>query len=460
MHDLVKNLLYDVFNPSDRSILEKMRAHALNLSLEEKNFLRFHYYSEKDAPRLIVVFDNIDQFTGSEQNTIIDYCRRLAGGISGISLILTIRPQTTTVKSRMSDFFGDGHTKFLVMKCPDIYDILARRLTTDRHGNNWPLKNLIPNSDISWVELLNIYKKSDNFRGLAGFIRDLCSTTSLSSISSIKYSVHTRSTDYGKDYYDKLDVRYYLKLFRRILRSNCLKTFKNIGNLYYGVQSLMIRDGGRMEEAESYLFNLFDNEKPHLPGNALIRYRVLEYFKTIRTLDNTFDEYFDALGYGAENARRVLTMFIDTNLVDLVNNNLETPGEPVYGVLTIPGERHLEIISNMWYMICIKTGMNIYEDCILYGEKAKEMAKQFVHGKSLLSFYGTYGWVPEEKFINFIADQERLETLRLEQFLSSNPNPKLIEKITNLVGFLSEPKIILFDSFHTQMKYWDKSKVK
>jgi hypothetical protein len=445
----------DSFNPNDNIIMDRMRVYATNINLEEKNYLRLHYYSTKDAPQLILAFDNIDQFTNEEQDVLVDYCRRLVGGIAGVHIIMTIRPHTTLVKSRMTDFYGEANVRFIQILCPNIFEVLRRRLITDRHGNTVSMSDRIPGTGTTWELLLNTYAKSDNSRGSAGFVRDLCSTSSLSEVGKLQYSSDRRTTDFGKDYYEKLDIRYYLKLFKRILFSNNLKSFDNIGNRYFGVQALMIHDSGRMEESESFLFNLFDNELPHLAGNALIRYRVLEYFKTIQVLDSTFDEYFDALGYGSYNARKVLQLFIEADLVDLVNNHLPEVGL-LRGILTIPGERHFEIVTNLWYIICVKTGMNIYEECIKYGEEAMELASTFIKGKKLLNYYGNHGWVPETLFINFIADQEHLEALRIKNFLESNINNKLSDKISNLLNCLSSPAYNIFDSYHTQMKYWIK----
>jgi hypothetical protein len=402
---------------------------------------------------LIIAFDNIDRFTDKEQNIIIDYAARLVGGRSGINVILTIRPNTTTLKSRLSDFYGETRFKVIHVLCPNVFDIIKKRLSTDRKGRTIDLDDNIPGSIHSWNYTLRKYINSDNYRGLAGFVRDLCSTSSLSNIANIQYSIKIHTTDYGKDYYQKLDIRHYLKLFNRILLSNSLKDFENIDNLYFGIQSLMIRDSGRMEESESFLFNLFDNEMPHLPGNALIRYRVLEYIKSISILDVTFDEFFDILGYGSKNARNVLNMFIDANLIDLVNNRIQNAGE-LRGILTIPGERHFEVVTNLWYMICAKTGMNIYEECIKYGDEAKKLAAPFVRSQALLDYYANHGWVPEIQFINYIADQERLEAIRIESNLQGNTNQRLVNKITNLLSNLSSPSYNLYEGYHTQLKYW------
>lgn len=447
-----KNIYGLSFDPSDPKIYAEMINKNNSLDIFQKNLYRFNYYTYPNSPTLIIAFDNIDQFTESEQGVVLDYCRRLAGGKAGINIIFTIRPQTATIKDRISNYFGDSNIKYVHIKCANIYDIITKRLIYNRKGEERSLDSLIPGTNISWNEVLKIYRRSDNYWGLAGFIRTLCSTSSLIDRPVLEYSFEYHSIDYGNDYKNKLDIRYYLSLFRRVLRSDCLDNFLNIDKLYYGIHALMIRDEGRMEEAESYLFNLFDNEEPLISGNALIRYRVLEYFKTIQTLDITFDQYFDALGCGADNARKVVEMFVKAGLIEISYKRENEIQIPDYGVLTVPGERHYEIVTNLWYIICIKTGMNIYSKCILYNHEAIEKAKEFIKDEKLLKYYGNHGWVSENDFINFLADQENLEDFRIGEFEKNNPD--LAEKLSRIFQYLSRPSINIYYSYYEQLTYW------
>jgi hypothetical protein len=447
VYPTMMSYLGDKFNPTDRVQIQQMTEYALRMPIEEKNYYRLNSYALKKYPQLIIVFDNIDQLNSSEQEDLVDYGRRLTGGRSNVKFIFAIRPQTLTIKSRITECYGDGAIKVVNIRCPDIYDILEKRLTHDRNGNSWSLDNKIPNSNWSWRDVLKRYRESEQW-GSAGFIRGLCSTYKINN-----RELFTTNIDRKEENQALLDIRHYQKLFIRLLRSNVLNDFKNIDSLYYCVHALMIRNGGHMDESESYLFNLFDNEQPWQPGNAIIRYRVLEYFSLFKLADKAFDDFFDALGYSSQNAREVLQDFIDAGLIDVYFNQKT---RQTIGELTIPGKRQMEIVLNLWYIICIKTGMNIYTEYIRYGEEAKSIAKKFVNSNILLEHYGRQGWVPEMDFANYIYDQVHLEKIRLSNFLDNNQDDNLSKRIQSMYSKVSNIGENLAYAINNQLVLWER----
>lgn len=449
----------DDFDPFDIEQLSQMRITAIDLlkSLSSHRLLRkkLRYYSLEHTPELIVVFDNIDHFEDKELLTVLDMCRRIIGYVDGVKVIIALRPSTILPKARTGVILGDSSQHHIVLKSPDVYDVLKKRFSTNYKGDNLSLDRKIPNTAISFGELLHIFKSSDHYFGMARVLQELCYTDSLPSPDEyIK-----RDREHRLNYNDSYDLRHYLKLFRTLLRSNNIESFKNIGKVYYGVHALLLKSAEPMSESKSYLFNLFDNELPNMKGNALIRYRVLEFCDKFQNMhDGTFDLLFDGLGYGTGPATKLLNVFKEAGLINFTTvESKEGQTLLIDAVLTTAGKRHLEIITNLWYIISVKTGMNIYSDCILYGEKAIEQAKLFVSNERLLGEYAKRGWVPEMNFIRFLMNQEYLEYLRAQNYCDTHP--EMEEQLINLMSHLDSPAHNIHHEYYIQIKRWKQFRV-
>jgi hypothetical protein len=213
-----------------------------------------------------------------------------------------------------------------------------------------------------------------------------------------------------------------------------------------------------LDDAESYLFNLFDNNSPLLPGNALVRYRVLEYFQTYEDAGEPFDVYFRAIGCGADVARKVIDTFERAGLLELEYVfGADGRKVPVRGRLTVPGQRHLEVCQNLWYLICVKTGMYIFDDFILRGNDAMAAAMEVIPSKRVVSFYAKYGWVSEEKFLDFLGIQEHLEAIRIGHFQDSHP--EWSQQVANMMANMTRPSTVILYSYKEQLEAWKKSRV-
>lgn len=451
LYPKMANLYGRLFSPNDPKQNELMVEYSLSLNIQERIYYKLNYYRLLPSRILIICFDNIDQLSEKDQELLVDYCRRLTGGITNVKIIYSIRSNLMAIKSALTDSWGDNSIKIINFESPDIYDVLERRLTHNSEGNSWSLESKIPNSTWTYRELLEEYKKSDNNWGLAGFIRNLCTTSSISQKTN-----YPSSSIIPDNHRYNVDLRRYIKLFSRILKSKSLQDFSNIGNLYYGIEALLISNEENLQESESYLFNLFDNENPLEPGNTLIRFRVLEYFNLFTLIDETFDIYFDALGYGAENAHFLVGTFVDA---DLINVSTDPQNQKTYGRLTIAGIRQLELAQNPWYILSIKNRIPIYEDYIKYGSDAIESAKKIISSKSLLDYYGKHGWVTEIDFINFIADQVISEAIRLNNFLENHNRDRDVKMVLDMYQNVAMIHENLFYSIHYHNKMWESGKV-
>ena len=263
---------------------------------------------------------------------------------------------------------------------------------------------------------------------------------------------------YNRDAVQKAryDCRHYLRLFRRLLTSDVLLNVDNICNEYFALHALLLRPGESFSPESSFLYNLFDNEDPELAGNALVRYRVLEYFHNNSEFGPIFNAYFRALGPGSRVARDIASSFVRAGLLTpkvLIDNEREI----WTGInVTNAGRRHFAVARNLWYGICIKTGMLVEPDMIRRGDDARLLASKFVTSNKVLDFYAEHGWVSEEEFIGYLYRQEALEALRIGEFQASNKEFKQV--ITSLLEYKRSPADILSYDYSWQLYNWEKKR--
>lgn len=442
----------ELFDPEDLEIKREMIKTALSIKDPyERIQKKLRFYDRPGAPELIIAFDNIDHFNEEEQLTVLDMCRRVVGYSSGVKTIVTVRPTTRLPVDRCGLYFGDAISNPVTLKSPDIYEVLSRRLSTNYKGDKISPTTRIPGARITFGELLEIYQKSDSTWGLANLIKELCSSQILP-VGANGRPVADRTSPKDASY----DIRHYLKLFRRVLRSNVLGDLRNIGNIYFGIHALLLAGKEPLTQTDAYLFNLFDNEQPYMRGNALVRYRVLEYCQLFNDLGEIFDKYFQALGCSLASARSLVDLFADAGLIE-VDYVQDESGKKIqsYADITIAGRRQMEVITNLWYIICIKTGMNIFTKHVLNGDEAKAKASEFVTSEKILDYYAEHGWVSEDGFIEFLGMQELLEYRRIGYFQESNPDWR--EQIANMTESISHPVQNIYWSYKFQKEYWQRS---
>lgn len=222
----------------------------------------------------------------------------------------------------------------------------------------------------------------------------------------------------------------------------------------------MLKPSEPFLQQSAFIINLFDNDQPDLPGNALIRYRVLEYFHTNTDLRDLFDIYFRALGVGAEAARAVVADFVNAGFLkedlrfDTDTGRVEAAGARV----TIAGRCLFRVARNLWYGICIKTGMYIEAAMIRHGDEAVQMARSEaqIDNESLLGFYKHSGWVSDSDLIEFLWHQAELEATRRREFLEAEPG--LAQQLAALFASLSRPEEVLGYAYGQQLDAWRRRK--
>jgi hypothetical protein len=403
--------------------------------LPEYNDRRLGYYDHSGTPLYILV-DNVDTYPPEEHLRVFDFITKALLGHPGVKIIIPIRPSSKVLIERLRhcmNFISLG----LTLSSPDLRTLLTRRLSTNHRGQALDIQATVPGAELSLGTLLNSYLTSAG----ATILRDL-SLTDDETPATDPTSPHASA-------YDKYDCRHYIRLFRRVILSDVIMSLKNILHPYYVVHALMLRPGEPLNAGTSFLYNLFDNEDPDAPGNALARYRVLEYFVEGNTEYGVlFDEYFTALGPRPRVARRIVDSFLGAGLLR-AETRLENNTETIVRVhIATAGRRHFEIVRNLWYGICIKTGMYVEQDMIKKGPEAREEAAQYVDSEKILDFYSHHGWVADQDFVRFLWAQQMLEAKRIGAYQESAA--EMVRPIAGLLENLTSPGCILDEAYGNQ----------
>lgn len=437
---------YDVSRlPVQEAMREAYKALAYPLpNIVRYNEIRLGYYDHA-GKTIYLIIDNVDNYDQDEQLVVYQEIIRCFHGHSGVKLIVPLRPSSRLMTERLREGL-DFMPIFLEMKSPDVAELLAHRVTISINGTKIDPKTEIDNAGINWSTLIKRYINSDS----ALLIRDLCSYDSGLSEVGEDERANLKKTVY--------DCRHYVRLFRRLLFSDVLMDLSNICSEYFAIHALLLRPSEPFTSESSFLYNLFDNEDPELIGNALIRYRVLEYFHNNQDYAGLFDMYFRALGSGPRVARKLTEAFVNAGLL-FPMVEIDRGKEIWTGVrVTYAGRRHLALTRNLWYGICVKTGMHVERQMVKLGEEARTLASKYVTASKVLDFYAEHGWVSDEDFIRFLWKQEALEAHRIGHYQSQNPGE--LSALKGLLEHLTSPGDILSQDYAFQIDRWEKKKEK
>lgn len=345
-------------------------------NLTAYNALRLQSYGYTDRD-LVLVIDNVDAFYKTdEQAQVFEATLENIARTDGVYIIMPMRPSTEFLAKRRSTLLQ--HQIFSLHLSPiDTTRMLNQRLTTSPTGSD--LRHVrVRDGAREWtfLEVLNKYIGSDS----SAIIRDLAQG----------------------------DLRHYIRLFRRLFYSNELNGLANIGKEYHCLGALMLKPGEGFREDMSFVLNVFDNEHPQEIGNALIRWRVLEYFlRGHRQCEGEFFEYYyRRLGYDLVRVRAVIELWNDAGVLDLFPKRLGGEAVP-----TPCAAAYEMLVHNLWYCIAIKSGMHIDATYILIAGTAKAAARQY-----RIDVSGVGEWVSDAGFLEFLADEETLEEARLAAF--------------------------------------------
>jgi hypothetical protein len=448
LYPIVKPLFtQDTFDPNSLKVKEKLYAAFERISinpdlLDDYNDIRLGYY-DNFGKTIFIIVDNIDNYPEDEQLIVFDEVIRTLSNHPGVKLIVPLRPTSELLIERMRQGL-DFMPVSIPIKSPNIKSLIERRLSININGDKLDLNSNIINSKYTWQQLLDMYINSPG----ASLLRDLSCVDS--DIPPHNYS--------ARDYVvkDGYDCRHYLRLFRRLLFSDVLLKIENICNEYYALHALLLRPGESFSPETSFLYNLFDNLNPELTDNTLIRYRVLEYFHNHSDYQELFNIYFSALGTGPRIVRKIVETFVKAGLLTpkiKVSDDKEV-WECIY--ITNAGRRHFGIVRNLWYGICVKTGMFVEPDMIKRGENARDLASRFVDSPKVLEFYAQRGWVSDEDFLDFLDRQEELENQRISDYQISNPES--IRVLSGMLEYKGSPRHILSYEYAYQIRNWQKKK--
>jgi hypothetical protein len=127
----------------------------------------------------------------------------------------------------------------------------------------------------------------------------------------------------------------------------------------------MLSDNGEYVENNSAIPNLFDNGRPDVDGNALVRARVLEYlcyFGAISPSERVSKNAFSRLGYEPAHVREVLQMFLERRLI--------TRDDALQTETVVASEKYVatQLGRDLWNKT---TALSVYLDCVRRGMYAR-----------------------------------------------------------------------------------------
>lgn len=379
----------------------------------EMNELRLKSYAhhEKD---LLVIIDNLDAFNHSEQDWLIENVVKPTISGNRVFLIVALRQSSQYFRDRLSSAL-QRVPKGVQLSRLNLREMIRRRFVTSETLQS--IESLqLPQSELTYGKLFDEYYADSEAEAL---IEDLCQG----------------------------DVRHYVRLFRRHILSNSLKDYKNISREYHCISTLMFWNDERWEPETAFILNLFDNHHPEEIGNALIRWRVFEFFESYAERgcgekDEFFTYYFQRLGYSLSRVHEILSMFRDAGILEL-----HAVGDTCVGKLTGCGKRYSKLIGKLWYCIVIKTGMHIYDELILTGENAQRESARLGVGVPKNT-----EWVSDKDFLEFIHAEEEAELRRLHQ----NPNIKQEFEARIKANGPKGIGIRLWEAYSHQQAEWNK----
>lgn len=326
----------DVISTNVSALVNKWLPGDYSREYAERLLLALEYVNE---PLLFLVIDNIDRAGGNEQQIFLDITKRILKN-HRIRVIVPLRRSSALLSDRFKGLKEQAYDEMELTPLK-LDKMLARRFLFSKDGVD--LSNSPPIRD---GELQVRFPQ---------LFREIFTSESGKLLLKIA----------GKS------AREALLLTDRLIHSDHLRGLANIGNAQYAMVSLMLLDYAQLDPNYPYLINLFDNNEPHSPGNALIRFRVLEYLyreKVVSSSSTHFLQYMERLGFDDKRLKQVLSLMVGTSMIysqegivaerfdDLRINELGT------FEITDIGKTYWETLIRMqWYFVSIKQGVTIPE---------------------------------------------------------------------------------------------------
>lgn len=305
--------------------------------------LKVLQYLERDE-LLILLIDNIDKMPN--QQDVVGFAVRLLRHPQ-IRLIIPLRRSSQLLRNRFSAIKEVSYQE-MALDALDLREMLRLRFQQSRTGNSLRRKYSAPDplSDGQRFTFPQIY--------VAIFRQDRDGMPQ----SGELLLTHAES-----------NAREVLAMTEKLVYSDQLKGLKHIGEAEFAVAALMLR-GPTEPDTAAGLLNLFNNEEPQTPNNALVRFRVLEYFwhaSRATISEERFKRYFRRLGLDLDRVRRVIELFVMTQLIISVDgfspDDISTRAFDDIGLLQITesGRKYRELLNRLWYWVSIRKDVYLPE---------------------------------------------------------------------------------------------------
>jgi len=333
---------------------------------------------------LILLIDNIDKTRDDEQESLVKLAVRLLRHPQ-IRLIITLRKSSRLLLDRFS-VLKQFTYKEMELSPLDLREMIRLRFCRDRSGRS------LSGRPIIWDDAS---KKKYTFPILFTMLFGE-NEKSISEAGNLLLTMAAKN------------AREALSLTERLIFSDQLKGLRNVRLPEYAVAALMLSDHSLPEPTSSCLINLFNDEEPELSGNNLIRFRLLEYFWNTHgatTSDVRFKQYFQCLGYDLERVKRVIELFIMTQLLvsqrGLSPDNIrEMDLEDVGGlVITRSGLELKHLLNREWYFVSVKKDVYLPE----------WMIRQDTENEGL-------EYCTNTDFIEWLQEQEEYESYAIRKY--------------------------------------------
>jgi hypothetical protein len=328
------------------------------------------------GPPLFLAIDNLDRALDEEQHDLTDLVARMLRN-AAINLIFPLRSSSGILLDE-SKILGFFEKQEMHLSAVDFQALLRPRFSMSETGSD--LRNVrLPTGQkdsqdsSTFPELLQSFVNSE-----AGtFVFDLAGTNS----------------------------RQLLDFMHSIIFSNQLDSVKNVTQPESCVAALLMHDSGSFSPELSYLVNLFDDDNPDSAGNALIRFRVLEFFRhaiTVQSQDRWLTDYFLRLGYSPERVRHVIALFVGARLLktdppltaEAIRNNRPAFVGSITRIEANLNQYFDKLLRSPWYFICAKRSIHIGEHLISKDPDGNDV-------------------VSDSNFIRFLKEEEDRERERI-----------------------------------------------
>ena len=297
------------------------------------NAVRLEWCNSKRV-RLLFVVDNLDQLSDADLNALYDAAHGLLL-YENVRVIYSIRSNTLFTRNPFSSLHLEPNRE-LQMPQLDMAAFLQQRFRHSKEGVDLatqPFTDPVTGEDVTFPELWERISRSQVFTEL------LCQLAGS-------------------------DARLMIRLVDRLLQSPHLKQLRNVASLPHALTALMLSESGEFVPTHSVIPNLLDDSQPNLPGNCLIRARVLEYLDqraVINYRERPTSTSFVRLGYDKARVRTVLQGFLEHKLIATEEGHQveSVDAGGAFKITNFGSYLWNALLRSQAYLDCIRRGMYV-----------------------------------------------------------------------------------------------------